>query len=179
MFGRESIAADAAAERIIDSLLDAQSCWADSLGLPPHPAPPVVAGLEIAFARIGIAKHMCRRSQRPAAADALWSAIDGFARAAFPDRGDEITDGWYGTPLSEVAPIAIEHYHGAADFPHKVAGHLMERLGATAATAWLAVPMMEACGNSVGAMLRRMRIGGKIYPPRWALIPRLMPQLGA
>jgi hypothetical protein len=163
MLGRGSIAAEAAAEGIVDSLLDAESCWTDSLGLPPYPAPRVVAGLEVAFARIGIAKQICRRSQRAATADALCGAIDGFARAAFPDRGDEITDSWYSAPLFDVAPKAIGHYLEAADLPHKVAGRLMERLGASSANAWLAVPMMEACGNAVGDTLRQMRISARFY----------------
>jgi hypothetical protein len=163
MLGRGSIAAEAAAEGIVDSLLDAESCWTDSLGLPPYTAPPVVAGLEIAFARIGIAKHICRRSQRAATADALCSAIDGVARAAFPDRGNEITDSWYSAPLFDVAPTAIGYYLEAADSPHKVAAQLIERLGANSTNSWLAVPMMEACINAVGDTLRQMRISARIY----------------
>ncbi|MFN3944558.1 MAG: hypothetical protein ACK4K7_06490 [Allosphingosinicella sp.] len=179
MLGRERIAAETAAEIVISGLLDPMSCWEDACALPDHDAPPVVACLEVAFARVAVARHMFRKTQRAAVAEALCEAADAIVRRSFPDRGDAATDAFYAMPLFEAAPRAVAGYEEPAALPHALAEALLARLGVHPAHAWQAAPLFGRSGNEAGETLRRMRVAAPAEPGRLRLpLPRLAPLFG-
>lgn len=133
---------------------DAEDIWRNVSALP-YSTPAIVACCELAFARLGILKLMCLRTQDLIVGRALCSLIDRFVLDEFAGADGEAL---YGMPLAEAALINLKSYSACSADPRQLASLLMSRLGSSRSGAAPALPMLVRYGNEVGSSLKMMRI---------------------
>lgn len=148
-----------AAQLIQREFLDPNDIWKDVQALPALRVAPIVACLEMAFARIAVIRHLLER-YLPATPDRA-NVIKAMTEMTNAELVGTDSDLVYGSALSEVARDITALYGAKAENPVTITAVLLERLSSANAAptdhAWL----LERFGNHFCA--RALKIWPKSY----------------